>query len=133
MNTIRHLLARYLNVEIRYTVLRWRAGCWQSHDSYFRDHASAMAICIKRRAEHAKWDPNLKWCVEREVVWATRREPAPRDGDIMLINTFLWLPLTLDGKTRWLERAQYTMVCRHNRALDGYVSAFDWEPLHWVG
>jgi hypothetical protein len=57
----------------------------------------------------------------------------PPDGYTEIVNSFLWWPMTLDGETRWLERAQYTVVCRYNQPVDGYVAAFDWEPLHWVG
>lgn len=132
MNTIRYLLARYLCIEIRYSVIRWDGDCWNASDTYFRDHASAMTVCLARREEY-KQRSDLRWCVEREFVWAVKQNPSPTEGEMVLIDAFLWWPLTIKGETRWWCRAQYTMICHVNRAVDGYVSPFDWEVVDWVG
>ena len=45
---------------------------------------------------------------------------------------FLWLPLTIDGETRWLETAtiEYTVTYSTNLILDG--RNYYWEPWRFI-
>ena len=45
---------------------------------------------------------------------------------------FLWLPLTIDGETRWLETAtiEYVVTYSTNLILDG--SSYYWKPWRFI-
>lgn len=42
--------------------------------------------------------------------WA--KKPPPRPGHREAVTRFLWFPLTIQGETRWLERATWVRVWR---------------------
>jgi hypothetical protein len=50
-------------------------------------------------------------------------KPEPDGGEVRVRRCFAWLPVTIDGETRWLER--YTVV-------DRYHSAMGVGPGFWV-
>lgn len=61
-----------------------------------------------------------------------KHKPSPKIGDTKIITKFLWLPLTLDGETRWLERVSIKVK------LKIYLSELSlewkgrWQPIHWI-
>jgi hypothetical protein len=59
-----------------------------------------------------------------------RRTP-PRAGDTRTRARFLWLPMTLDGETRWLERARVLEQFGLLRpgTFDGRKG---WNPVGWL-
>lgn len=40
------------------------------------------------------------------MKWTGHKKTLHVAGDVRTISKFLWLPCTLDGQTRWLERAR---------------------------
>lgn len=53
-----------------------------------------------------------------------------QDGDKQIVTKFLWLPLTLGGDTRWLERATFErerMGPAHMDEIFGH-----WRYLKWI-
>ena len=63
--------------------------------------------------------------------WHNPPKPVHIIGATKIIPKFLWLPMTLDGETRWLERAdviyRYVEICNY-ADLSVY---YDWKPEHW--
>ncbi len=47
------------------------------------------------------------------MKWKTYQE-----GDLITVRKFLWLPVTIKGETRWLEKA--TVTYRYEYVEDGY-------------
>lgn len=51
-----------------------------------------------------------------------------------IVKRFLWLPLTIDGETRWLERAcwreKWDFVIPTKR--EGWGKLCDWQPEKWL-
>lgn len=55
-------------------------------------------------------------------------EPEPRMWETRLMSEFLWFPLTIEGVTRWLEKATW-----RERAFRGWISGkMCWEAESWV-
>ena len=54
----------------------------------------------------------------KHIIGATKIQPR-----------FLWLPLTLDGETRWLETVD--VIYRYVLVDDGCCACYDWIPEHW--
>lgn len=51
----------------------------------------------------------------------------PKGGDIRTRRRFLWLPLTIDGETRWLERAVWEEIARYGRGFGLW-----WKPYQFI-
>ena len=50
-------------------------------------------------------------------------------GDTKIVNKFLWLPLSINGETRWLERASYKATYK----LTGYdYPELEPIPVEWI-
>lgn len=65
-----------------------------------------------------------------------RKKIAPPIGDRKWVIRYLWLPLQIDGETRWLERAAieyvYTKAARKvGRGTDASHWVDDWVPSRW--
>lgn len=54
------------------------------------------------------------------------RWPNPKLGDCREVRGFLWLPMTLNGETRWLETASWREV--YGRSFFGW----EWIPRNWT-
>lgn len=53
----------------------------------------------------------------------------PKAGATRQVTKFLWLPLTLESETRWLEVATYTEEWVRNITPMDYDMF--WQPLYW--
>lgn len=61
------------------------------------------------------------------------RKTEPKDGDTRTINKFLWMPLTIDGETRWFERVVYVEHFRHENIFDLFGhTPMGWFPWYFV-
>lgn len=55
-------------------------------------------------------------------------EPPPKKGDTRVRTAFLWLPLTIDQETRWLEIAKWEEGAVRSEKRQQWW----WVPLRWV-
>jgi hypothetical protein len=66
-----------------------------------------------------------------------RRNPNPKTGDQRLRKKFLWLPLTLENETRWLEKARVVQTYVEDVEIDMAgcpVPASYWQDTQfWYG
>lgn len=62
--------------------------------------------------------------------WKCEENPKPKAGDIEVVESFLWLPKTIDGETRWLEKARYAI--RYEEAYDGYCHFLVVRDAWWI-
>jgi hypothetical protein len=62
------------------------------------------------------------------VRWRKRYKPAPSFGDTRVVREFLFLPLTLEGETRWLELASI-----QQEYVEGnfYMDGEHWMSVGW--
>ncbi|RPI85144.1 MAG: hypothetical protein EHM34_02365 [Nitrosopumilales archaeon] len=49
-------------------------------------------------------------------------------GSFRVVSKFLWQPVTIDGQTRWLERAKIKQICKFYGEEFGYR----WENHEWI-
>lgn len=56
--------------------------------------------------------------------------PAPKPGQTRIVRRFLWLPLNLQGETRWLERAEWVERFKRFFRYDDGVYGI-WKPVRW--
>jgi len=54
------------------------------------------------------------------------------DGQKRIISKFLFLPLTIDDETRWLERATIYQEYEECRIISAYLVPSKWENVRWV-
>lgn len=54
-------------------------------------------------------------------------------GDRRVVEGFLYLPKWLGGKWRWLRRAKWVEVARHELISDNRVMTLVWEAEKWLG
>lgn len=54
----------------------------------------------------------------------------PKEGDIKVIRKFLWMPLEIDGETRWLEYAN--IKCKWIVRGDMMDFWWEWSPIEFV-
>jgi len=55
------------------------------------------------------------------------RKFRPQPGDVRRKKTFLWLPKTIKGNTRFWERAEIIQIYSAGGSMTGY----DWNPAGW--
>jgi len=64
------------------------------------------------------------------VKWHSR----PKTGDVRVRDKFLLFPKTIDGETRWMERAKWVEHYGQNGGnVIGrcYIPTYGWEPSVW--
>ena len=47
-------------------------------------------------------------------------------------NKFLWLPLEINGESRWLEKASWKERCYHYRHPSLVFGSFWYSPIEWI-
>ena len=59
--------------------------------------------------------------------------PTPKPGQARTVRRFLWLPLTLQGETRWLERAEWVerRMQVHRYSAGKWWPVHLWQPVRW--
>lgn len=68
--------------------------------------------------------------------WGVKPEQF-KPGDKRYCRKFLWLPKTIAGETRWLEKAEWTEVAHEESFFEhapvgfNFRKIFVWIPLHW--
>lgn len=62
-------------------------------------------------------------------------KPLPKEGDLRNRKAFLFLPMTIDKETRWLEFAEWAEICRVQWHRHGRTNLqeLEWEPISWRG
>ena len=65
--------------------------------------------------------------------WKESIEESPNDGETYIVEAFLWLPLTINNETRWLEHAKYKIKYYkfpYPELSYGYRGG--WEKIEWI-
>ena len=53
--------------------------------------------------------------------------------DTKIETTFLLFPMTINGETRWLEKASYKLkICRIYTIGNSQKLHYDWTPVSWI-
>jgi hypothetical protein len=61
------------------------------------------------------------------------RSKWPKQGETRVRSGFLWLPMTIDRETRWLERATWEeRVSYYGPRGQCNVTSFQWNPDKWI-
>ena len=68
---------------------------------------------------------NMRFTKKKEMIdvyWSSKKK---------IKTKFLWLPITIDGETRWLEKAtiEYRVDCERDFVYDEY---YVWKPLNFI-
>ena len=53
-------------------------------------------------------------------------------GSQRVIEKFLWLPVTIDFQTRWLEKAKIRQICIRTGKNDFNISGYAWKNREWI-
>jgi hypothetical protein len=56
----------------------------------------------------------------------------PRDGEIRVIEKFLFFPKSIDGEVRWFEKVKIKQKCFiHENLLNDLFSEVHWVDISW--
>ncbi len=65
--------------------------------------------------------------------WKKKDKSIPKHGQLRTLSKFLWLPVTIEGETRWLEKANIVYKCVYYNIFEygvlDTVKHFKWEPF----
>ena len=64
------------------------------------------------------------------MEWKTANKKRPKIGDRRTKNRFLFIPLTIDEETKWLQFAKYEEKYQSDISVFGWIGKF--KPIKWI-